>query len=214
MTRSAGFASSDGFSQKVTQELTVRLRFAVLAVACSAAIVMSIGIQTSAGVTVPTKTVTPKKWVHSVCTSLTDWQNQIQPGQNLASSVQSATDLAQVKDQVVSYLQSTVDATDQLVTSLGKAGTASVKNGNKISKEFKKGFNQIRDVFVAARDSTQSLDISDPTQFGSSLTNIGSDIDNGANTIKSTFDSVDRKYHPVALDRAFNSDPACASLRG
>jgi hypothetical protein len=149
-----------------------------------------------------------------VCTSLTDWQNQIQQGQSLASSVQSATDLTQVKDQVVSYLQSTVDASDQLLTSLGKAGTVNVKNGDKVAKEFKKGFNQIRGVFATARDNTQSLDISDPTQFASSLTNIGSAIDNGASTIKSTFDSVDRKYHPAALDRAFNSDPACASLRG
>jgi hypothetical protein len=124
---------------KVTQECTVRLRSAVLAVGCSAVLIVSIGVPASAAVTLPTKTTTPKKWTHSVCTSLVDWQNQIQQGQNLVSSVQSATDLTEVKDQVVSYLQSTVDTTDQLLTSLAKAGTASVKNGDRIAKEFKKG---------------------------------------------------------------------------
>jgi hypothetical protein len=69
-----------------------------------------------------------------------------------------------------------------------------VKNGDKIAKEFKNGFSQSRDVFASPRDTTQSLDASDPAQFGSSLTNIGTAIDNGANGIKSTFTSVDCKY--------------------
>jgi hypothetical protein len=191
----------------------MRLRSAVLAVGCSAVLVVSIGVQTSAAVTVPTKRITPKKWVHSLCTTLTDWQNQIQQLQNPFSGVQSATDLTQVKDQVGSYLQSAVDTTDQLLTSLDKAGTPNVKSGDKIAKEFKKGFNQIRGVFATARDNTQSLDTSDRAQFSSSLTNIGTAIDNGTNVTKSTFSSIDRKYHPVALGRALNSDPACASLR-
>jgi hypothetical protein len=192
----------------------VRLRPAVLAVTCSAVLVVSIGVQASAGVALPTRTVTPKKWVHSLCTSLADWQNQIQQGQSVVSSVQSATDLAQVKDQVVNYFQSTVDATDKLLTSLGKAGTARVKNGDKIARDIKKGFNQIRGVFVTARDNTRSLDTSDPAQFGSSLTNIGTALDDAAKGNRSTFNSIDTKYHPAALDRAFNSDPACTFARG
>lgn len=186
------------------------LRSAVVAVACSVALVVAVG---TSAVALPAKTVTPKKWVHSVCMSMGDWKSQIQQGQSLLNSVQSATDVTQVKDQVLSYLQSTVSATDQLLTSIGKAGTPSVKNGRKVARDFKAGFSQIRDVFVGARDTTQGLDTSDPTQFANSLTSVGTAIDNGANGIKSTFDAIDTKYHPAAIDKAANTDSACASIR-
>jgi hypothetical protein len=181
---------------------------------CSAALVTSIAFEASGAAALPSKTVPPKKWVHSVCTSISDWKDQLSQGQNLASSVQSATDLDQVKTQVVNYLQSTVDATDQLVTNIGKAGTPKVNSGSKIVKEFENGFTQIRGVFVTARDNTQSLDTSDPTQFAGALTNVGTAIQNGSDAIRSTFSAIDTKYHPTALDRAANADSACQSIGG
>jgi hypothetical protein len=192
----------------------MRFRSAILAAMCSATLVTSIALEASGAAALPSKTVPPKKWVHSVCTSINDWKDEIAQGQNLASSLQGATDLNQVKTQVVNYLQSTVDASDQLVTSIGKAGTPSVKNGSKIVKEFKKGFSQIRGVFATARDNTQSLDTSDPTQFASALTNIGTAIQNGSDAIKSTFTAIDTKYHPKAIDRAAKADSACQSISG
>lgn len=192
----------------------MRFRSAVLATVTSAVLVTSIAVAATSAAALPSRTVTPKRWVHSVCTSISDWQSTIQQGQNLTSSIQGATDLSQVKTQVVDYLQSTVDATDQLVTNISKAGTPNLKSGSKIARDFRNGFNQIRDVFGTARDNTQSLDATDPTQFGTALQNIGTAIDDGANGIKSTFNAIDTKYHPAALDRAFKNDPACTSLNG
>jgi hypothetical protein len=190
----------------------MRFRSAVLAVACSA-LATSVWFGASAAA-LPARSVPPNKWVRTVCTNINDWQNTIQQGANLTTSLQGATDVAQVKDQVVSYLQSTVTASDQLVTNIGQAGTPNVKNGSKIAKAFKNGFSQIRDTFATAQNTTQGLDTSDPTQFASALTDVGTAIENGSNGVKSTFNSIDTKYHPRALDRAFNREPACTSLRG
>jgi hypothetical protein len=209
----ARFRPAASWTRLVTgQEKHMRFRSAVLAVACSAlAISAVLGASAAA---LPARSVPPSRWVRSVCTSISDWQSTIQQGSNLTSSLQGATDISQVQAQVVSYLQSTVTASDQLVSNIRKAGTPAVKNGSKIANAFKNGFSQIRDTFATAANTTRNLDTSDPTQFANALTNVGTAIDNGSNAIKSTFSSIDTKYRPRALDRAFNREPACASLRG
>lgn len=158
-------------------------------------------------VSAPAKPVPPKQWGRDVCTAVKDWVSTVEDAEaSLDSDVEAASSPSQVKDSIVNFVGTIVQATDTLLEETRQAGVPKFKDGNKVSQIMKGGFNEIRNLFAEAQDTLNTADANDQAQFQAAASEVEATITEGVEEVEQTFERAERKYKSAsrALDH-----PAC-----
>jgi hypothetical protein len=155
--------------------------------------------------------VDPSTYVHSVCTTLTSYTNQVKTLQ-ASSNISSATSLTDVRDGLVAFLDQVVAASNSALTDLQKSGAPNLKNGNKIAALIVNEITALRDAFKKAASDSQALNISDPKAFTKGLQAIKKRIDVAGTKSNRVLDDAKKRYKSKTLNAAVSRDPSCQGL--
>ena len=85
----------------------------------------------------------PSQWSSKVCTSLTDWSEELARLSKDLEPPDQSTPKA-VKAALVEFLGEAVDATDTLVDDIKSAGTPEVDQGKAVARVFVRGIGRAR----------------------------------------------------------------------
>lgn len=162
--------------------------------------------------------VPPDAWVRTVCTTLTDWNAQLQSRTgDLQTELQglSRGDFQALQDLMISYVDGVIEDTDQAVTALEEAGVPAVEDGREARELMVGGIREARTIFEEARDDIAALDADRPRQFATALEEIGARVQEGGARVQEGFAAADeRGIGGEELDQAFAEEPACSALSG
>ena len=150
-------------------------------------------------------------WANSVCTSVSDWQQEIQSGTPDFSNV---TDAEEAKQTIADYLESVATATRAMIDQVRAAGTPDVEAGETIAEDFQNALAPVADSFDQARADVEALPTDDPTAFASEVSAIGTTLSEAGTQAGTAFDELAAKYPDAGLDAASGDAPACADLGG
>jgi hypothetical protein len=156
--------------------------------------------------------VDPSTYVHSVCTSLGNYKNQLESLQS-SSNFNDASSLTEVRDKLVAFLNQIVAPTNSAVTDLQNAGAPNIKNGNKIAALIVNEITALRDAFTKAATSAQQLNTSDQAAFQKGIDAIGKRIDTAGNKTSRVLDDAKKRFNTKALNKAKAQDPSCEGLK-
>jgi hypothetical protein len=152
---------------------------ALLATACN-------GASEEAGPTAPVTTpeptgggevVAPDSFVDGLCTAMGDWVGVLQGGnEQLQQDLGGITSADQAIDLLVGYLDSTVEATEALISEVESLGAPDVEGGEEARQAFLDTFEGVREALADAADEVRGLDTSDPQALTEALTTLSSDL--------------------------------------
>jgi hypothetical protein len=187
----------------------VMLSLGITGVACGGGSSSSSSSSTTAA-----GTVSASQWIGQVCATLTNWKNDLQTrSNNFQAQISGSTDLQQAKSGLVSFLNTAVQSTNDMISKLQAAGAASVKDGPAISQVLIGGFQQIQVSFSQAQTQAQALPTDDPQAFANQAKALGTSLDNAGNTSGKNIQSAVSKYPSDKLDQELNANPACQSIK-
>lgn len=160
--------------------------------------------------------VDPATWVASVCTTLTDWNDELESRTvDLQSEIQALPrgDFQGLQDSMLSFIDSVTESSEEAASSLEGAGVPDVQDGEEASEVLVGGIRQAREIFAQARDDIAGLDPDRPQQFADALQEIGARVQQGGQEVADAFQAADRQgVGGDQLDQAFNEEPACEPL--
>jgi hypothetical protein len=157
-------------------------------------------------------------WVRSVCTTLTEWNGELQSRTgDLQTEIQGLPrgDFEGLQDVMLTYVDAVIEDTEQAVTSLEDVGVPDVEDGEEASELIVGGIREARTIFVDAREDIAALNPGRPQQFATALQEIGAQVQEGGERVLAGFEAADeRGLGGEELDEAFNEEPACSALAG
>jgi hypothetical protein len=164
--------------------------------------------------TTAARTVSASQWIGQVCGTLANWKNDLETrSNNFQSQISGATDLQQAKSGLVSFLNTAVQSTNDMISRLQAAGAAPGTDGAAISQALVGGFQQIQVSFSQAQTQAQALPTDDPQAFATQAKALGTSLDNAGSTAGKNIESAVSKYPSDKLDQEFNANPACQSIK-
>lgn len=160
--------------------------------------------------------VAPDAWVQTICTTLTDWNGQLQARtSDLQGELQGLPqgDFQGLQDLMLTYVGGVIEDTDQAVTTLQEAGAPAVEDGQEVSELMVDGVREARTIFEDAREEIAALNPDRPRRFATSLEEIGGRVQEGGARVQGSFQAADeRGLGGEELDQAFSEEPACSGL--
>lgn len=195
---------------RATAISAVALSLGLTAVACGG------GSSSSSGSTSTTAAsqVSASQWIGQVCGTLTNWKNDLETrSNNFQSQISGSTDLQQAKSGLVSFLNTAVASTNDMISKLQAAGAPPVKDGPAISQALVGGFQQVQISFSQAQTQAQALPTDDPQAFANQAKALGTSLDNAGNQVGKNIESAVNRYPSDKLDQEFNANPACQSVK-
>jgi hypothetical protein len=154
------------------------------------------------------------QWVGNVCGSLSNWKNELDATNNtLQSTVNSSTDLQQVKTQLANFFGSAATSTTNLVSKVQTAGAPAVNNGANIAQGLVGGLQSLQGLFAQTQTQVQALPVDDPTAFSAQVKTLSSSFENTANQASASVKSLETKNPSATLNHEFDSQAACQSLK-
>lgn len=162
------------------------------------------------------KTVAPEKWAKSFCVGFSSWQVALASEAATAQDALSgnATDLAAARTKLTTFLAHVVDATNQAVATLKKAGTPDVPKGKQIASVFVTGFHTAVTAFKAAKTDADNVSTTAADLFNSTVKSISATLSKTAGILDSTFVAVDKLDKGSTLSDVLQRVKACAFLKG
>lgn len=155
-------------------------------------------------------------WVRSVCTTLSDWNGELQSRTaDLQTEIQGLPrgDFDGLKGLMLGYVDGVIEDTEGAVSSLEEAGVPDVEDGEEAAELMVSGIREARSIFVDARADIEELDPDRPRRFGMALQVIGAQVQQGGERVQAAFEAADeRGVGGEELDEAFAEEPACAAL--
>ncbi|TMM14137.1 MAG: hypothetical protein E6G01_13280 [Actinobacteria bacterium] len=195
---------------RVAAVTAVVLGLGVTGVACGGG---SSSSSSSSSTTAATQ-LSSSQWIGQVCGTLSSWKNDLETkSNNFQAQVTQSTDLQQAKSGLVSFLNSAVQSTNDMISKLEATGAAPTKDGQAISQALVGGFQQIQVSFTQAQASAQALPTNDPQTFSNQAKALGTSLDNAGNQVGQNIDAAVAKYPTDNLDKQFNANPACQSVK-
>ncbi|MGZ6967983.1 MAG: hypothetical protein ACXVKN_09620 [Acidimicrobiia bacterium] len=189
--------------------MTIRTRTGLIGgVVVIAMLTMAMGL--------PAKTVPPKKWAKSVCTSITDWTDSAQQGAaDLKNELKgSDVNLRQVRAALTSYLGDTVDATTEMLDGIKHAGTPATPKGKQAAAALSRGFDKARTSLRRLRDQAKDLSVNNQAAALVDIDTLQARVSKQFASLESTFKSMDHYDPGHKLSKAFNATRACRALSG
>jgi len=155
-------------------------------------------------------------WVRAVCTTLTDWNGELQSRTgDLQTEIQGLPqgDFEGLQVVMLGYVDGVIEDTEGAVSSLEEAGVPDVEDGEEAAELMVSGIREARSIFVDAREDIEELDPDRPRQFGTALQEIGAQVQDGGERVQAAFEAADeRGVGGEELDEAFTEEPACSAL--
>ncbi len=162
-----------------------------------------------------TGAVAPDAYAADVCGAIGSWYDQI----NTASTalVEDAgagdqQDPAAGKALVVGFLDRAIALTEDLVTDLEGAGVPDTAAGEETADRLVAGIEDVRTLFVDARDDTTALPTDDRAVLERGLEDIGTSLQDSATAVGSNFQEVLTSIEDPVLADAFESVGPCQEL--
>jgi hypothetical protein len=148
----------------------------------------------------------PEDYAAAICNSGADWVDALQAqADQLQSQVEGATP-EEAKQQLVDFLDGTIDETDELLNEIEEAGDPDVDNGEAFAADVEDKFQEARDALTNARDQVQALSTSDTETFSQKASELGSLL----GQVLSNFEPPRNEE----MEQAFEDVAACQDLAG
>ena len=149
-------------------------------------------------------------YMTGLCTSVSDWQQSIQDGdQAFQDSIAGGTPTPEsVQVALSTYLTSAVEDTQNLVTQIEALGAPDVAGGADAQATIVGALNDVATLFQSALDSVQGLDTTNPAQMATALQDLATTLQEGGQGIADALGAVDSGDFASAAQDI----PACRSL--
>lgn len=145
----------------------------------------------------------------TVCGALGDWMTSIEEGNaTLQGSLENETDLEQVKQRLLEFLDDTIANTDEMISTIESAGAPDVDNGEELHGQLVDLLGQAKTAFEDARTSVDDLDPSDPQALGTGLQELGTSLQSAFADVQNPLENAESPE----LEQAFEDNEACTSL--
>ena len=136
-------------------------------------------------------TVSPEKYMSSVCTETFDWLTSIQiRSQVISSKITPDMTAADGKKVLAGLLDYLIDISQKAVDGIEAAGVPDVENGEDVATTLKCAFEQAKGIFEDARAKVDDLPTDDPSAFQQAATDLGISVEDAANEIGRSLDKL------------------------
>jgi hypothetical protein len=153
----------------------------------------------------------PDEWSGDICAAVGDWASDLQT--RASQPPKNARTIADVRAQLVKFIDDVVSRTDQMLVDVREAGRPSVEDGDRIARDLLARLQSLRTTLVRARRTVEGLP-DDPSKFGPAAQDLGSSIQKAGRDIGDQIDQLDEKYDAKQLSKAFEDNPKCKDLSG
>ena len=111
--------------------------------------------------------VSASDFASDICTAVGDWMGEIQDaGEAVEADIEDAgSDLGQVKDVIVGFLDDGADATDTMIDEVDDAGVPEGDDGEDIADALTEGFEEVKQAFEDERDAVDQTEADDPQEL-------------------------------------------------
>ena len=147
-------------------------------------------------------------YADGLCTSIDEWQQSLTDGsQSLQDTITAGNPTPQdVKDALEAYMTSAVQDTQTMLDEIQALG--SPPGMEDATAAIETALTNVKTLFESVRSSVQSLDTTNPASMAAALTDLVPQLQQGAQEISDTIDSIQSPDLASAIDSA----PACDSL--
>ncbi|MDP8957084.1 MAG: hypothetical protein M3N24_09030 [Actinomycetota bacterium] len=151
-----------------------------------------------------------QSYASSVCTAFSNWVQNIQErNQTLTASLNPQSTPAEGKEQLQIFLNSVIEDTDQLISSVDAAGVPEVEGGQQAASQIKAAATNARASFESALDEVEQLP-TDPAGFQAGAQRIGSEI---GTSLSGLGQELRNRAQSEEIRQAFEDSPRCQQLR-
>jgi hypothetical protein len=148
----------------------------------------------------------PKQWANGVCSAVQTFATSVD---STISGLKGAESLETAAQDAKDGLQSAVAELGTSLTDLGKPSTGDGKQAQTAAKDLSEQLNKN----VAAIQESLTPPPSTPSEIASTFADIGSQIQKAVSQTKSTAETLKGLKPNGALQKAFQSSPACTELK-
>jgi len=152
--------------------------------------------------------VTPAKYVRSICSALGVWKVQVQnAGKKLQASGAATASPPSAKTDYVQFVSALRTATQGATTALEHAGTPSVNGGKQIADGLSGAFSRGADGLVKAESQARAIPTRNATVFEAAASAVTTQIRNSLQGIASI-----TPRNSAQLRTAATGEPTCQAL--
>jgi hypothetical protein len=149
-------------------------------------------------------------YASSVCTAFSTWVQDItQRNQTLTQSLNPQSTPEQGKEQLQIFLDSVIQDTDKLISSVDAAGVPDVEGGQQAASQIKQAATTARTSFENARNEVAQLP-TDPAGFQAGAQQIGGEI---GSSLSGLGQELRSRAQSEEIRQAFEESPRCSQLR-
>jgi hypothetical protein len=152
-----------------------------------------------------------QSYATSVCTAFSTWVQDITSrNETLTQSLNPQSTPAEGKEQLQIFLDSVIQDTDKLISSVDAAGVPDVEGGQQAATQIKQAAETAKTSFQNARTEVEQLP-TDPAGFQQGAQQIGGEI---GSSLSGVGEQLRSRSQSEEIRQAFEESPACAQLRG
>jgi len=153
--------------------------------------------------------VDAETYADTVCGAMNDWIGSIEAGnQTLQGALENETNLENVKQRLLEFLDETITNTDDLLTTLDDTGAPDVDNGDQVHDEIQQLLGQARTAFEEARDTVDGLDAGDPQALTQGFQEVTTSLQSAFADVENPIEQIESPE----LQEAFDSNETCNSI--
>ena len=150
-------------------------------------------------------------YASSICTAFSTWVQDITArNQTLTQSLNPQSTPAEGKEQLQIFLDSVIQDTDKLISSVQAAGVPDVEGGDRAATQLRGAAAQAKTSFENARDQVDQLPTDDPQAFEAGARQVGSQI---GSSLSGLGQELRNRAQSEEIRKAFEESPTCARLR-
>jgi conjugal transfer/entry exclusion protein len=148
----------------------------------------------------------PQKWADGVCSAVDDWIESVE------STIQGLRGAGSLEDAAQQAINGLDTATTQLTTSIEELGRPSTSDAKKAQDAVEKLSNDLSTDLDSIKNELSNPP-SDPAGIASLFAQIGIEVENAIDQVKSTATTLKGLSSKGRLKKAFQSSSECKSLK-
>ncbi len=202
----------DAITEQPRARHRIRATGRMLAAAGVCSLAMTLGVGSASAAPGIPATASPVSWSGNVCQALGSFQTDIKNSdQTFSKTTQRSKSLATIKAKYLSFLQSNVNRTSQLITALRKAGVPAAPNGAQFAAAIQAGYVNLRDGFSSLVGDAKGLPTDTTDNFKAAFAVVQTKIQTLETQNQAAFSSADQ-FQSQVINDAFTKVAACKKL--
>ena len=151
-------------------------------------------------------------YASSVCQAFSTWVNDIQARNNtLTNALSPQSTPSEQKEQLGVFLDSVIQDTDKLISSVNAASVPDVEGGERAAAQIKGAVARAKSSFQNARQQVGELPTNNQAAFDAGAGQIGTQIRTSLGSLGA---ELRNRSQSQEIRNAFQESPTCAALRG